>query len=173
VSTKTLEDLAAISTDDLFGLSVPADVRFRLEAHPSPGALKNLAKLKRLGLCSPDAVMSLLAVAPVDPVNLMAKLMRVDPTGWVLDPAHFMMVRVLAQDDGKHPIATLNVDLLGSCVVANALNEANQLTVFRVVDATDDRETLLQEIQALVEDAVYAAKREAANHLIAKTKKVR
>lgn len=163
MTVKTFEDLAKIDTDELFELTVPADIKFRIEEHPSPGAFKNLSKLKRLGLCTPDAVMSLLAVAPVDPVNLMAKLYRVDPTGWVFDRMYFMMVRVLAQDDAKHPIATLNVDLLGSCVVANALNEANQLTVFRAVDATDDRDTLLQEIQTLVEDAVFAAKREATN----------
>jgi len=160
---RTLDDLARIDTDQMFDVEPPVDVKFRLDEQPSPGALKNLAKLQRLGLCTPDVVMALLAIAPVDPVNLMARLFRVEPAGWVLDPVHFMMVRILARDDAKNPIASLNVDLLGSAAVANALNEANQLTVFRVVDATDDRETLLQEIQSLCEDAVFAARREATN----------
>lgn len=156
-STKTLDELADCDTD---ALELPVLVRLQLDEPPTPGTFKNLAKLKRLGICTPEAIMALVGNAPLDPINLMATLMRIHPEGWALDVVHFAMVRVLARDEDKHITATLNVDLMGSCLVTHVLNKTNQLTVHKTLEV-EPRETMLEEIQTLCNDAVFAAKREA------------
>lgn len=160
MSRATLEELADCDTDEVFDMPPPIVLEARLDENPSPAVLKNLAKLKKLGICTADAVLSIVAQAPIDPINLMSTLLRIQPDGWAFSALDFAMVRVLARTPNKAVAAALRVDLMGGAIAALVLNQANQLTVFRTLEV-EPRESMLEEIQALCDEAVVAAKREA------------
>lgn len=155
----SLEDLAAVDTDEVLDLEPPIVLELRLSEHPTPSVTKNLAKLEKLGVLSGDAVMAIVGQAPIDPINLMATLMNLYPQGWAFSAIDFSMVRVLSHTPKKAVAAALRVDLMGTAVSALALNKANQLTVYKTLEV-EPRESMLGEIQALCDDAIAAAKRE-------------
>ena len=159
MTVKTLEELAAIDTDQVFELKVPLDVTLHVREHPSPHAFKNLEKLRRLGICTGDAVLSILAQAPIDPINLMATLMRTHPIGWTFSVVDFSMARVIARTSKNAVMAALHVDLMSSTISGLALNAARQLTIFKTLEV-DARPSMLKEIAKLEEEAIIAAQRE-------------
>ena len=160
MSTATLEELAEYGTDEVFELVPPIDIEMLLDEHPSPSVLKNLAKLKKLGICTPEAVMSLVGQAPIDPINLMGTLMQMHPDGWAFSAVDFSMVRVLAQTPKKAVSAALRVDLMSTAISGLALNKAGQLTIFRTLEVEPGPDTM-DKIQALCDETIEAAAREA------------
>jgi hypothetical protein len=160
MSRATLEELADYDTDEVFDMPPPIILEARLDENPSPAVLKNLAKLKKLGVCTADAVMSIIGQAPIDPVNLMATLMQMNPEGWAFSAIDFSMVRVLARTPKKAVSAALRVDLMGSAISSLVLNKANQLTIYKTLEV-EAGEGMLEKIQTLCDEAVLAAKREA------------
>ena len=158
-TTVTLEDLAAVETDEVFSHKPPMTIQLTLKDHLTPSVAKNLAKLEKLGILGGDAIMALVGQAPIDPINLMATLMSMDPQGWAFSAVDFSMVRVLARTPKKTVLAALRVDLMGSAISALALNKANQLTIYKTLEI-EPRESMFDEINALCLDVVVAAKRE-------------
>lgn len=155
----TLEELAAYDTDKLFDLVLPIVVTLTLDEVPTPSVLKNLAKLKKLGICTPEAVMSLIGQAPIDLVNLMGTLMHLQPEGWAFSAVDFSMFRVLARTSKKTVSAAIRVDLMSNTIMALVLNKANQLTPYKTLEV-EPKPDMLEQIQALCDAAVVAAKRE-------------
>ena len=155
----TLEELATYDTNKLFDLKLPITLTLTLEEMPTPYALKNLATLKKLSICTPEAILSLVGQAPIDPVNLMGTLMQIQPDGWAFSSIDFSMVRVLARTAKKAVLAALRVDIMGNTITAYTLNKANQLTPYKTLDV-EPKPDMLALIQALCDDAVVAAKRE-------------
>ena len=159
MSRVSLEDLAAVDTDEMFNLKPPLTVELSLSEHPTPSVTKNLAKLERLGILSGDAIMALVGQAPIDPINLMATLMNMDPKGWAFSAIDFSMLRVLAQTPKKAVAAALRVDLMSGMISTLVLNKVNQLTIYKTLEV-EPRDTMLDEIKALCDEAVAASKRE-------------
>jgi hypothetical protein len=159
VSKLTLEALAAYDTDEVFDLSLPVDLEFRLSERPTPSVLKNLAKLKKLGICTPEAIMSLVGQAPIDPINLMWTLMQMHPDGWRFSAIEFTMMRVLARTSKKTVSAALHVDLMGTSISGLALNKAGQLTIFKTLEVEPGPDTLTN-IQTLCDETIAASVRE-------------
>lgn len=156
----SLEDLAAVETDEVLTLEPPLIIEgMVLKDHPTPSVTNNLAKLEKLGILNADAIMALVGQAPIDPVNLMATLMNMHPTGWAFSAIDFSMVRVLAHTPKKAVAAALRVDLMGNTITALALNKANQLTIFKTLEVIPS-DTMLDQINTLCLDAVVASKRE-------------
>lgn len=157
----SLEDLADVDTDEVFNLKPPLKIdELVLTEHPSPSVVKNLAKLQKLGILTGDALMALVGQAPIDPINLMATLMHMHPKGWAFSAIDFSMVRVLAKEARKKAVAAaLRVDLMGTSIMALALNKANQLTAFRTLEV-EARPDMMDQIQKLCDDAVEAARQE-------------
>lgn len=102
------EDTAEANAADLV-LEVP------LTQPPAPAAFHNLIRLEQLGLLTGDAILSLLAQAPVDPLGLYAALRNVAPEGWVFSALDFCVVRVLDRDD-RGVKASIRIDLLSDDV---------------------------------------------------------
>lgn len=155
----TLDQLAKCDTDQVFDLTPPLSVEMVLEEYPSPSVLKNLAKMQKLGICTGEAIMSLVGQAPIDPINLMSTLMQIQPEGWTFSAVDFSMFRVLAQTPKKAVAAALRVDLMGGALMALVLNQANQLTVYRTLEVEPSAD-MFNKIQFLCDAAVEAAKRE-------------
>lgn len=155
-----LEDLADTDTDEVFDRKPPFTVELMLTEHPTPSVTKNLAKLQKLGILSGDAIMALVGQAPIDPINLMATLMQMNPDGWAFSAIDFSMVRILARTSKKAVSAALRVDLMGSAISSLVLNKADQLTIHKTLEVEPGEGTLAQ-IKALCDEAVLAAKREA------------
>lgn len=155
----SLEEIAAQDTNQVFELTPPFTVEMTFDEHPSPALLKNLSKLKKLGVLTPEAIFSIVAQAPIDPVNLMATLYQIQPTGWTFSAVDFSMFRVLSHTPKKAVAAALRVDLMGGEIAALVLNQANQLTVYKTLEV-QPRSGMLDDIQKLCDDAVAAAKRE-------------
>lgn len=161
MSTVTLEDLADVDTDEVFNLKLPLVIELGLTEHPTPSVTKNLAKLEKLGILTGDAIMALVGQAPIDPVNLMATLMNMDPQGWAFSAIDFSMVRILARTPKKTVAAALRVDLMGSSISTLVLNKANQLTLHKTLEV-EPSDAMLGQIQALCDEAIAASKREQA-----------
>jgi hypothetical protein len=160
MTTVSLDDLAETDTDEVFDRKLPLIVDdFKLTEHPSPGVAKNLAKLQKLGILTPDAIMALVGQAPIDPINLMSTLMGMQPDGWAFSAIDFSMIRVLARTPNKTVAAALRVDLMGGAITALSLNKANQLTIYKTLEV-EPRDGMLEQIQELCDDAVRAAQRE-------------
>jgi hypothetical protein len=160
MTTVTLEDLADTDTDEVFDRKPPLVIDdFKLTEHPTPGVTKNLAKLQKLGILSADAILAIVGQAPIDPINLMTTLMSMHPEGWAFSAIDFSMVRVLARTPKKAVSAALRVDLMGGAISSLVLNKANQLTIHKTLDV-EPRDGMLEQIQALCDDAVQAAQRE-------------
>jgi hypothetical protein len=160
MTVKTLDELAEIDTDETFDLPLPLTVTFTLTEHTSPGAFKNLATLKRLGIDLGEALMSVLAVAPVDPINLARTLLQHDPSTWKFAPHDCAFVRVLARAPDKSVAAALRVDLIGGDLVTLVQNRARQLTMYETL-AIEPGPDVEKKIQALCDRAVAAAARES------------
>jgi hypothetical protein len=159
----TLEGLAAIDTDEVFDIKLPITVTLTLDEVPTPSVVKNLARLKKLGILNGGALMAIIGQAPIDPINLMATLMHMTP-GWAFSAIDFSMLRVLAKTAKKTVAAALRVDLMGGAISSLVLNAANQLTIYKTLEV-EASETMLAQIQALCDEAIAAAKRE---HQLAK-----
>jgi hypothetical protein len=101
MSKLTLEGLAAYDTDEVFDLPLPINLEMQLLERPTPSVFKNLTKLHKLGICTPEAIMALVGQAPIDPINLMGTLMRMNPDSWAFSAIDFSMVRVLARNNKK------------------------------------------------------------------------
>lgn len=156
--------LYELAKDEATDYPLPLEVELTVDNTPPPNTFKNLKILKKLGILNGDAVMSLLAQAPIDPLNLMQVLMETFPEGWAFSAIDFSMVRVLSKTAKGEVAAALQVDLLGASVTTMALNKANQLTVYKTLDATvgllDSSKSLLIETQIMCDDAINAAQRE-------------
>ena len=162
MKTFSLDTLAANNTDDIFDIVPPFIIELKVSEHLSPSVIKNLAKLKKLGVCNADAVLSILGQAPIDPINLMGTLMQQQPDGWAFSAVDFSMVRVLARGkarDGGAVTAALRVDLMGTSISGLALNKAGQLTIFKTLEVEPGPDTM-DKIQALCDETVAAAARE-------------
>lgn len=157
--TFTLEELAAYDTDDVFDLTVPFRLELTFTERPSPSVLKNLARLGKLGILSGDALLSIVGQAPIDPINLAATLMTLQPDSWVFSALDFALFRVLARTSKKEVSAALRLDLMGGTLQALVLNKAKQLTLYKALDV-EAGEGMLERIQALCDEAVLAASRE-------------
>lgn len=155
----TLEDLADQDTDEVFDRQPPFSLDLKLTEHPTPSVAKNLAKLEKLGILNGDTLLALVGQAPIDPINLMSTLMQMNPDGWAFSAIDFTMVRVLSQTANKAVAAALRVDLMSNAISTLVLNQANQLTIYKTLEV-EPRESMLEEIKTLCEDAVAASKRE-------------
>jgi hypothetical protein len=159
VKTFTLETLAGNNTDDVFDIAPPFIIELKVSEHLSPSVIKNLAKLKKLGVCNADAVLSILGQAPVDPINLMGTLMQQQPDGWAFSAIDFSMIRVLARNAKKAVSAALRVDLMSTSISGLALNKAGQLTIFKTLEVEPGPNTL-NDIQTLCDETIAASVRE-------------
>src|ERR1700685_3745976 len=113
MSLVSLTELAELDTDETFELVPPIQIAMELSEPPTPSVLKNLARLNKLGICTPEAIMSLVGQAPIEPINLMVTLMRLQPGGWAFSAIDFSMIRVLARNK-KTVSAAIRVDLMGT-----------------------------------------------------------
>lgn len=160
----TLEELARHSGEDgVLDLEPPYRVELTLTERPAPEALKNLARLGRLGLLNGDALLSLVGQAPVDPVNLVGTLMGMHPEGWAFSAVDFAMFRVLSKTTKGAVASALRVDLMSNVIQALVLNQKNQLVPYKTLEV-EAREGMLEQIQGLVNDAIAAARREGHNN---------
>ena len=157
----SLECLAETDTDEVFNHKPPLIIdEFKMTEHPSPSVVKNLAKLQKLGILSGDTIMALVGQAPIDPINLMGTLMQMNPDGWAFSAVDFSMIRILSRTADKAVASALRVDLMGGAITSLVLNKANQLTIHKTLDV-EPSPTMLDQIKALCDEAVLAAKREA------------
>jgi hypothetical protein len=159
MSVVTLEGLADTNTDEVFNLKPPLALEMTLKEHPSPSILKNLAKLRKLGILSADAIMSLVGQAPIDPINLMGTLLQLQPDSWAFSAHDFSMMRVLARNAKTQVAAALHVDLMGSSISGLALNKAGRLTIFKTLEIEPGPNTM-NDIQALCDETIAASVRE-------------
>ena len=131
-----------------------------LKDPPPPRATENLAKLAKLRILNGDTVMSLIAQAPIDPVNLVGTLMGLTPDGWVFSAIDFSMMRVLKRDD-TGVRAALSVDLMGDAIRFLARNQKHQLVVYKTLTVVPSP-TTWDEVQKLTYETIVAGDREAA-----------
>jgi hypothetical protein len=127
--------------------------------HAPPGLLERLAKLDRIGLLNGDALMSIVAQAPIDPLNLFSAVRKASPGEWVFSAIDFGVVRVLARDSRRNVAAAVRIDLMDSSVTTLVMNHAGQLTTFRRYEP--DGVKVLERVQELCDEAVQAASRES------------
>lgn len=163
MSKLTLEALANYDIDATFDLPLPTTLELTLVEPLTPAVISNLDKLKKLGICTAEAVMALIGAAPIDPINLMATLMQIQPDGWRFSAIDFSMVRVLARTPQKTVAAVLQVDLMGGTITGLAVNKAKQLTVFKTLDIEPGPDTFAR-IQTLCDETAAAAVRETTTH---------
>ena len=159
MSKLTLEELAAYDTDEVFDIPLPINLELSLPERPTPSVFKNLTKLHKLGICTPEAIMALVGQAPIDPINLMGTLLQLQPDGWAFSAIDFSMVRILARTAKKTVSAALRVDLMGTSISGLALNKAGQLTIFKTLEVEPGPDTL-NNIQTLCDETIAAAQRE-------------
>lgn len=141
-------------------LKLPLALELRITEDPPPRALQNFDRLAKLGILNADALLALVAQAPIDPVNLMGTLMRLIPDGWAFSSIDFSMMRVLAKAPDKAPAAAMHVDLLaGNIIKFLARNQAKQLVVYKEFEVTPGPDTW-DKVQALITETIDAAMRE-------------
>ncbi len=143
---------------------VTREVTFMLRDHAPPTLLERLAKLDRIGLLNGDVLMSLIAQAPIDPLNLFATIQQASPGEWAFSGIDFGVVRVLARTVAGGVAAAVRIDLMDSSVNTLVLNQAGQLTPFQRYDpmGDDHKETnILENIQMMCDAAVVASIRES------------
>lgn len=134
-----------------------------LHDHAPPGLLERLAKLDRIGLLGGDVLMSIVAQAPIDPLNLFSVVRQASPGDWAFSAIDFGVVRVLARDDRKNVSAAIRIDLMDSSVTTLVTNQVGQLTQFRRYEPDSERGVkVLERVQAMCDEAVQAAARESA-----------
>lgn len=154
------EEPAAAPTEYLEKI-LPIELRaIIVRERPSPHAFTNLKKLRRLGLLNGDVLLSLIAQAPIDPINLMSVLMKIGSKGWNFSPVDFTMFRVIAKK-GDVVTAAFRVDLMGDTIEALVTNRAGQLTLFKSLKV-EPRADMLASIEAFAVEAIRAAEREQA-----------
>lgn len=142
-------------------LAFPLLLELRVTEEPPPKAADNLCRMHKLGILNADALLALVAQAPIDPVNLMGTLMRLLPDGWAFSAYDFSMMRVLARDAKKAVTAAMHVDLLaGDKIKFLARNRAGQLVEYKEYAVEPSNETW-NTVQALIVETVAAAEREA------------
>jgi hypothetical protein len=124
----------------------------------SPQLVNTLTKLRRLGLLNGDAIMSIVAQAPIDPLNLAGVIMDRQPAGWTFSSIDCSMFRVLARTDRDAVAAAIRVDLLDNTVDTLVANRARQLTIYKHYEP--EGKNILDDIQAMCDEAVQAAARE-------------
>lgn len=134
------------------------DIELNLTDHPPPQLLKQLAKLQRIGLLNGDALMSIIAQAPIDPLNLFAAIHQMSPGEWAFSAIDFGVVRVLARDANSNVAAAVRIDLMDSSVTTLVVNQAGQLTTFQRYEP--DGTKILEKIQTMCDQAIHAAVRE-------------
>lgn len=145
------------STDPTF-----REVTLRLRDHAPPSLLERLAKLDRMGLLNGDVLMSLIAQAPIDPLNLFSAIQQTSPDGWAFSGIDFGVVRVLARTSAGGVAAAIRIDLMDSSVSTLVLNQAGQLTPFhRFEPDPAEGDHILLRVQAMCDAAVAAAVRES------------
>lgn len=159
------ERLVPLNLDNLVDrereLKLPLLLELRVTEDPPPRALQNLDRMAKLGILNADALLALVAQAPIDPLNLMGTLMRLLPGGWVFSAIDFSMIHVLAKAADKAPLAAMHVDLLaGNVIKFLAQNQAKQLVLYKefLVEPSEDT---WNNIQGLMAETVAAAQREA------------
>jgi hypothetical protein len=141
---------------------VAREVTLQLRDHAPPSLLERLAKLDRMGLLNGDVLMSLIAQAPIDPLNLFVTLQQTVPDGWVFSGIDFGVVRVLARNAAGNVSAALRVDLMDSSVSTLVLNQAGQLTQFDRYEPDPASGEVLKRIQTMTDVAIVASVRESA-----------
>lgn len=139
---------------------VAREVVIQLRDHAPPTLLERLAKLDRIGLLNGDVLMSLIAQAPIDPLNLFATIQQSSPGEWVFSGIDFGVVRVLARNAAGNVAAAVRIDLMDSSVSTLVLNQAGQLTPFRRYEPEGTE--ILEQVQAMCDAAIAAAARESA-----------
>lgn len=133
-----------------------------LRDHAPPGLLERLAKLDRIGLLNGDTLMSIVAQAPIDPLNLFSVIRQASPGEWAFSAIDFGVVRVLARDGRKNVSAAIRIDLMDSSITMLVMNQAGQLTPFRRYEPDSERGIkVLEQVQALCDEAIQAAARES------------
>lgn len=135
-------------------------VELELSDDAPPGLLERLAKLDRLGLLNGDALMSIVAQAPIDPLNLFAALRAASPATWVFSAIDFGAMRILSRDDQGCVSAALRIDLMDSSVTTLAVNGVGQLTPHKRYEPDGKGPAMLDRIQAMCDEAITAAARE-------------
>lgn len=141
---------------------VAREVTLQLRDHAPPSLLERLAKLDRIGLLNGDVLMSLIAQAPIDPLNLFATIQQANPGEWAFSGIDFGVVRVLARTGAGGVAAAIRIDLMDSSVSTLVLNQANQLTPFQRYEPDPAAGSILGRIQAMCDAAIAAAVRESA-----------
>lgn len=141
---------------------VAREVTLQLRDHAPPSLLERLAKLDRIGLLNGDVLMSLIAQAPIDPLNLFATIQQESPGEWAFSGIDFGVVRVLARTGAGGVAAAIRIDLMDSSVSTLVLNQANQLTPFQRYEPDPAAGGILGRIQAMCDAAIAAAVRESA-----------
>lgn len=139
---------------------VAREVVLQLRDHAPPTLLERLAKLDRIGLLNGDVLMSLIAQAPIDPLNLFATVHQSSPGEWVFSGIDFGVVRVLARNLSGNVAAAVRIDLMDSSVNTLVLNQAGQLTPFQ--SYAPEGSGILECVQAMCDAAIAAAARESA-----------
>lgn len=151
-----LEDLVDRDTEH----ALPATLELTITEDFPPRAVENLQKMKRLGILNASTLMSLVAQAPLDPINLMGTLMQLLPDGWAFSAVDFSMMRVIASEK-KTVTAAMHVDLLvGNVIKFLARNKADQLVVYKDFVVTPAPDTW-DRVQAMMSETIGAAEREA------------
>lgn len=140
---------------------VAREVTLLLRDHAPPTLLERLAKLERLGLLNGDVLMSLIAQAPIDPLNLFSTIQQASPGEWVFSGIDFGVVRVLARTNTGSVAAAIRIDLMDSSVSTLVLNRAGQLTPFRRYEPDPVIGGILEQIQAMCDSAIAASVRES------------
>lgn len=134
------------------------EVTLLLEDVQPPGVRERLARLDRLGLLSGDVIMSIVAQAPIDPVNMVAAAMEAKPGGWTFSAIDCSMVRVLAKDSRGRVAAVVRIDLMDDSVTTFVANQARQLTVYKTWEPQGP--DAIKDFCRTCDDAVAAASRE-------------
>ena len=147
---------------------VAREVTLQLRDHAPPSLLERLAKLDRMGLLNGDALMSLIAQAPIDPLNLFMTLQQTIPDGWAFSGIDFGVVRVLARNAADNVSAALRIDLMDSSVSTLVLNQAGQLTPFDRYEPDPASGEVLKRIQTMIDMAIVASVRESAQARLAR-----
>lgn len=141
---------------------VAREVTLQLWDHAPPSLLERLAKLDRIGLLNGDVLMSLVAQAPIDPLNLFAAIQQASPGAWAFSGIDFGVVRVLARTAAGGVAAAIRIDLMDSSVSTLVLNQAGQLTPFHRYEPDPAAGGgILERIQTMCDTAIAASIRES------------
>jgi hypothetical protein len=156
----TLDEFVEAQRDegDTSASADDALVELRITEPVSPRLPPTLAKLRRLGLLNGDAIMSIVAQAPLDPLNLAGVIMDRQPAGWTFSAVDCSMVRVLSRSAQNTVSAAIRIDLLDDTVDTLVANQARQLTIYKHYEPEGAK--ILDDIQAMCDEAVQAATRE-------------